>query len=188
MANLPPQLVQTLPGPAAASVGQLCEMAPDIPWTNQILDDILESLKGDPLYISVARPVSSLVDGITKFDAFLICERHKVKKEMKMEIRAFVRYYCGRQDRHGYEQPTDFEEFFPMDRTGVKKAIEFLQASVQNVKRRGLCQTCLTSEPPLKRLRVGGSGFCSSCVLQKAVFESNPNLHVVSPLQTPESR
>ena len=36
---LPPQLEQTLPETAAASVSQFCEMAPGIPWSNQILDD-----------------------------------------------------------------------------------------------------------------------------------------------------
>jgi hypothetical protein len=178
MAGLPLQLVQTLPEPAAASVSQLCEMAPGIPWTNQILDDMVEALKDQPCIpsqLTLSLPVngimSSPVGGITKFEAFLFCARRKVKKEMKTEIRAVVNYYCGVQNQHGIQCPARFEKTFPMDRTGIKKAIEFLQASVQNLKRKGLCETCMTREPPLKCLRVGGSGFCSSCVLQKALFE-----------------
>ena len=171
MANLPPQLAQTLPEPAAEMVSQLCEMAPGIPWSNQILDDMMETLKNNATSSKLA--LSPPVDGITTIEADLFCDYQRVKKG-KTEIcgiRAVVHYYCGRQNQHGSEHPGTFAKSFPMDRTGLKMAIEFLQASVQNVKRRGYCETCLTSEPPLKRLRVGGSGSCSSCVLQKAVFE-----------------
>ena len=170
MANLPPQLVQMLPESAAASVSPFCEMAPGIPWSNQIFDDMVETLKNQNC-ISSKLALSPPVDGITKIEADLFCDRQKVKKEWKTEILAAVRYYCGLQNRQGYECPGGSEKTFPMDRTGVKKAIEFLQASVQNVKRRELRETCLTSEPPMKRLRVGGSSFCSSCVLQKAAFD-----------------
>ena len=146
-------------------------MAPGIPWSNQILNDMLETLKDNR--ISSKLTLSPPVDGITTIEADLFCDYQRVKKG-KTEIRgirAVVHYYCGRQNQHGFEHPGSFAKTFPMDRTGIKMAIEFLQESVQNVKRRGLCETCLTSESPMKRLRVGGSGFCSSCVLQKAAFE-----------------
>ena len=54
MANLPPQLVQTLPEIAAASVSQLCEMAPGIPRSSQILDDMVETLKLNPMSSKLA--------------------------------------------------------------------------------------------------------------------------------------
>ena len=170
MANIPPQLEQELPETAAAALSQFCEMAPGIPWSNQILDDMLETLKSNSYSIPSKLALSPPVDGITKIEANLIRAGQRVKKEWKAEVRAMVHYYCGRQNQHGYEHSGSFEKTFPMDRTGLKKAIEFLQETVQNVKRRGLCETCLASDPPRKRLRVGAAGLCTTCLVTKAAF------------------
>jgi len=147
MANLPPQLVQTLPETAAAAVSQLCEMAPGIPWSNQILDDMAETLKNQGA-ISSKLALSLPVDGIAKIEADLFCGSQKVKKEWKTEIRAVVHYYCGRQNQHGYEHPGCFSKSFPMDRPGVKMAIEFLQESVQNVKGEDCVRHAWRVSPP----------------------------------------
>ena len=122
MANLPPQLVQTLPETAAEMVSQLCEMAPGIPWSNQILDDMLETLKSNSISSKLA--LSPPVDGITTIEASLIRNSQRVTKELKTEIGAMVHYYCGRQNQHGYEHPGCFAKSFPMDRTGIKKAYQ----------------------------------------------------------------
>ena len=168
MANLPPQLERTVPEPAAASIGKFSEMAPGIPWSNQTLDDMLETLRRSHINTKVV--LSPPLTGITRIESDLFTQR--TKKEWKSEIFAVVDYYCGRGSSPGYpEHPAHLNKTFPMDRTGLKQAIEYLQSNVQNVKRRGLCETCLAEEPPMKRLRVGGNAFCSKCVLQKAVFE-----------------
>ena len=165
---IPQQLVQMLPGPAADTVQQLCDMAPGVQWNNQTLDDMLEG-KLPSLKIEFDPPNA----GITKIEADLFRVSQKVKKEWKKEIRAVVHYYCGRNAPNPYllEHPERLSKDFPNDRKGLKDAISYLQETVQNVRRRGLCETCLVLQPPVKRLRVGTTGLCSTCVVQKAVFE-----------------
>ena len=78
---LPPQLEQILPETAGTLVSQLCEMAP---WSNQILDDMLETLKDNSMSSKLA--LSPPADGITKIEADLFCDYQRVKKG-KTEIR-----------------------------------------------------------------------------------------------------
>jgi hypothetical protein len=59
---------------------------------------------------------------------------------------------------------------FPFTTAGTKAAIEHLKAQVNYVVRRGLCQDCLTAEPPAKRIRIQGAGVCADCMLKKSIF------------------
>ncbi len=169
MANIPPQLDNVLPGPALLSVNEMCEMMPGIPWSNQILDDLLDTLGDYNIFpeINFLPPVN----GITKIEVGLFRQRMKVKGGWKMEIDARVSYYCGHLNQHGHECPGQKEKIFPMDRTGVKAAIEFLQTSVQDIKRRGLCEPCRTLELPVKRLLVGSTGLCGTCLMKEVALE-----------------
>ena len=152
----------------AAAVQDFCNMAPGIPWTNQMLDDMLETLEQTNLSSNIE--LTPPVHGLTKIGAYIFRDQRKVKKEMKSEIRATVHYYCGHDGPNGFEIPNTFEKMFDCDRAGLKDAICYLQRHVQNVKRRGLCKTCLTAERPTKRLRVSDTNLCGSCLLQKAMF------------------
>ena len=165
---IPQQLGHILSDQAAA-VQEFCNMAPGIQWSNQILDDMLETL-GDSC-ISSKIEMTPSVTGLTQIKADLFTEYRKVgRKETKKMIRATVAYYSGRDiNSHGLEFPGHFTKLFQSDRAGLKDAICFLQQTVQNLKRRGLCETCLTTERPIKRLRVGDTGLCSTCLLHKAV-------------------
>jgi hypothetical protein len=167
--NIPPQLDHVLPGPALLSVNEMCEMMPGIPWTNQILDDLVDTLRDTNIF--QVNNLSPPVGGITAITVGLYHERTRVKGKRKMEISARVFYYCSAQSHRGHENPATKVTIFPLDRTGVKAAIEFLQATVQNIKRRGMCEPCRTLEPPVKRLRVGNSGLCASCLVKKIALE-----------------
>ncbi len=168
MANIPPQLDNVLPGPALLSVNAMCEMAPGIPWSNQILDDLMDTLSNSNIFQGIN--LSPSVGGITRLDVGLFHQRTKVKGKWKMEISARVYYYCSNQHQRGHESPQSKVTIFPLERTGVKAAIEFLQATVQNIKRRGLCEPCRTLEPPMKRLRIGSSGLCATCLVKKVTI------------------
>ena len=158
---IPPQLARAIPEDAAAVVQEFCMMAPGIPWSSQILDDLL-STSGNSI-IGSRIEFTPPVGGLTKIDAdIVLTERSKKKK-----IIAFVNYHCGNDN-----YPNKIEKVFEFDRDGMKAAICFLQETVQNVKRRGLCETCLEGKPATKRLRVGDTGFCSWCLLAKAVYQS----------------
>ena len=162
---LPPQLEQTLPETAAASVSQFCEMAPGIPWSNQTLDDMVKTLKENSVLSK-----TTTAPGFAQINATIFHFHKMVKKEEKVELKAHVSY-CSRRRVNGYEAAELFaENNFPLDRNGVKESIEFLQKGVQNLKRRGMCESRLALERPVKRIRVGETGLCASCLMQRAVF------------------
>jgi hypothetical protein len=169
---IPPQLAEVLSDHAAA-VQEFCNMAPGIPWTNQTLDDMLDNLdkKGTPseqsntLYLQSR--FDATINGIKLIEVRIMRQGRKVKKTWKRCINAAVYYEW---DRGVMSIGPDYDKDFDFDRKGLKDAISFVQEKVQNIKRRGLCNTCLTAERPRKRLRVGDTGLCSTCLLQKAVF------------------
>ena len=162
---IPPQLACKLSDHAAA-VQEFCNMAPEIPWTNQMLDDMLDSLN-ETVGVSTEMQMTPPVHGLTKIHAQIMVFSWKLKKKVKRDIRAIVSYYGGMR---GFEIPNNLEKNFDFDRAGLRNAICFLQKHTQNVKRRGLCEACLTGERPTKRLRVSDTNLCSHCLLKKAVF------------------
>ena len=87
---------------------------------------------------------------------------HCTRKQKKQELRELhAEVSCCRRvldcPQHSSiaEHPlvTDFK-IFPDTPQGAKAAIEFLQASVQYLSRRGFCETCLQLERPKKRSRL----------------------------------
>ena len=159
---IPPQLARKLSNHATA-VQEFCNMAPGIPWTNQMLDDMLESLTAEGI-VSMRVDMTPPVNGLTSIcGTLLICEA-KVKKAI------IARATFDWQAVDIPEKGQIHEKRFDFDRKGLKDAICFVQQKAQNIKRRGLCETCLTAERPRKRLRVGDTGLCTKCLLQKAVF------------------
>ena len=168
MANIP-QLEHVLPGPALLSVNEMCEMAPGIPWSNQILDDLLDTLSVNNPFVPEIK-LSPPINGITRIQAGIFRERtKKVKGVWQCRIMATVLYYSTDIPN---EHPAEMgQKHFPMDRMGMKAAFEFLRTTVQNIKRRGLCEPCHARERPMKRLRVDGTGLCFTCLLKKAALE-----------------
>ena len=165
---IPPQLACKLSDHAAA-VQDFCNMAPGVAWTNQMLDDMLEGFAESSVHTEMT--FTPPVRGLTKISVWLIKTQRKVKKDvMKNEIRATVHYYCGRNGPFGSEDSNNLSKLVDFDRAGLKDAICFLQRQVQNVKRRGLCEKCLTGERPSKRLRVADTNLCSNCLMNKALF------------------
>ena len=165
---IPPQLACKLSDHAAA-VQDFCNLAQGIPWTNQMLDDMLETLAIKP-YWQVYSDMLPPMDGIVaNFDI----KEEKIGKTVKKNIVVQVGCFCGVSIAGTpaiYKGDGVFEKRFAFDRQGLKQAIEFAQEKAQNIKRRGLCETCLKRERPAKRLRVGDTGLCTTCLLHKAVF------------------
>ena len=165
---IPQQLARELSDHAAA-VQEFCNMAPGVAWSNQMLDDMLDSLS--ECSVRTDMKMTPPVQGLTLISVALFRDYRKVKKDVfQREIRAVVSYYGGLKGSRGLEIPNTVEKTFGFDRAGLKDAICFLQRQVQNLKRRGLCQTCLTDERPTKRLRVSDTNLCSHCLLNKAMF------------------
>ena len=162
---IPQQLAEQLSDPAGA-VQEFCNMAPGIPWTNQILDDMLDTLRKEKL-ILVQNKIIQPVNGLRLLKAHLMTKEIKVKKTTKQYICATVSY--DKQYPY-YDMGQIYDKLFDFDRRGLKDAICFMQQTVQNIKRRGVCETCNTGERPKKRLCVADTGLCSSCLIHKVVF------------------
>ena len=120
---LPPQLEQTLPQTAAAFVSQFCEMAPGIPWSNQTLDDMVETFKAQSVISK-----TTTAPGFAQINASIFRFFKMVKKEEKVELKAHVRYCSGHVTQimsprnpglfaqDGVENPALFaEKKFPLD-------------------------------------------------------------------------
>ena len=165
---IPPQLAEVLSVQASA-VQEFCNMASGIPWTNQMLDDMLETMAIKScwqVYSDMSPPMNGIV---VNFDI----KEEKIGKTVKKFIVPEIGCWgggSGAQTPAIYHGDGLFTKRFAFDRQGLKQAIEFAQEKTQNMKRRGLCETCLTSERPAKRLRVGNTGLCTKCLLHKAVF------------------
>ena len=87
---IPQQLAEQLSDPAGA-VQEFCNMAPGIPWTNQILDDMLETL-GNEKFVVVRNIMLPPVNGLRLLKAHLMTKEVKVKKTTKQYICATVNY------------------------------------------------------------------------------------------------
>ena len=165
---IPPQLACKLSVHAAA-VQDFCNLAPGIPMTNQMLDDMLQTMAIQRFW-QVPSDMSPPVNGLVRIDVYFQIQEEKIGKGVKKIILAAVGCWGG-TDRPGTTHgERDFEKRFEFDRQGLKQAICFAQETAQNIKRRGICETCLKRERPAKRLRVGDTGLCTQCLLHKAVF------------------
>ena len=86
------------------------------------------------------------VQGLTHFTTYLATKEEKVKKTTKRQIEASVQYQTTKMI---FDVGQIYEKRFDFDRKGLKDAICFMQQTVQNIKRRGICETCNTGERPV---------------------------------------
>ena len=166
-AALPQQLTDLMIGgrigDVAPCVASFSEMAPGIPWSTPVLEEMLEN------------GVSTLLETVTtgrdgsRISVEFLCGYRKVKKEhIKDSINVQVTTeFDGVENslyRHGLEE-------FPHTVVGLRHAIEHGQRVVNKLKRKGYCE-CWKQQGryPVKRLRVGETDRCTKCIL-KSCFE-----------------
>lgn len=163
---LPPQLCRRL-GDAAPHVAGFCEMAPGIPWSAEILDDMLGGTDLEHKYWQLD---SGREDGM-KIQLRCDVDTRKVKKQTLKEIVTRVETRMPRERR-----PSLFAvKAFPFDRAGLRRAIEFTQGVVNKLKQKGFCPCWETYTPPpdldipaTKRICVGKTGRCVCCIMKLA--------------------
>lgn len=165
-AALPPQLCQAL-GDAAPKVAEFCEMAPGVPWSAELLDDMLS---GSDLYYRFWRLKSGRADGMEIHMSYEVATRKANKQQIK-EIRTRI---LTKMPREGMTCGFACREF-PFDRAGLRHAIEFTQSAVNKLRRKGVCPCWEDYTPPLgydmpapKRICVGTTGRCVDCILELA--------------------
>ena len=165
-AYLPPQLATVL-GHHAASVAELCFMAPGTPWTTQLLDDLLADLRSSRNSALLAECVANGI--CVRADIQLYSYSAGRKQPTKYELVAHVYAKRGTD-----EIPLDQWRFFssssqPVDRAGLRKQIEWCQQTASTIFRRGFCDRCYDKTPPAKRLKVTGTQECHYCLLSRCL-------------------
>ena len=157
------QLQNVLPGTAADMVNRCCEMAPGVPWSNLVLDDMLKTLKNS----GAIRNEKTDVPGFYMVVTEIRFERKQGRtKAETLRLLAYV-YWCKAENpRPPYHIPEYASQtWHAYTRAGLKEAIQKVQQTVQDVVRRGPCEEC----PPMKRLRVGNAGVCATCLLKRCL-------------------
>jgi hypothetical protein len=168
--GIPPQLANVL-GDAAGNVAGFAELAPGIPASDQILDDLFR----DAQDISTCLYVESVdcFEG-TRVEVRIEPEH---KKKILTGFCADIAYYSGGTRGVTYypRTPANTMVFhmrseFPPTKAGIKQAFDYIKEEVNRINIRGFCAECRNGERQRKRLRVRGAGVCASCVLRKVVF------------------
>ena len=161
------QLQNVLPGTAAEIVNNCCEMAPGVPWSNLVLDDMLKTLKD----AGALRNEKRDTPGFYSVESSILFETKTIKKVETFQLRACVCWYKTKEDwnphpEYRYRLPVYASQtWHPYTRAGLKAAILKVQEVTQDVVRRGPCEEC----PPRKRLRVGNSGVCGECLFKRCL-------------------
>ena len=164
-AHLPPQLANAL-GDAASNVAELCFMAPGIPWSAQMLDDMLADFhRGGEM-------TTGCISGDFCIRAAIILKTTR-KRPCGESLVAYIQ-----AKRSSDPQPIVHAKVYdaagqPFDRAGLRKQIEWCQQTANDILRRGYCGRCYHGEPPAKRLRVSGTQACGRCLFARCLQPSD---------------
>ena len=161
--QLPPQLAAAL-GDNAARVADMCFLAPGVPWSNQLLDDILADLRysGSITFLSERGGVVARVMLMAQVQ---LATRRRPRTETLLAT-IYTRRSADAAAQMSLYRDLPDQSF---NRAGLRKMIEWCQENVNNVHRRGFCNPCLDGQRPAKRLRVSGSQVCSTCLLGQSM-------------------
>ena len=176
---LPPQLALML-GDAAINVTEMCNFAPDVPWSKQLLDDILEDLQR--LSISQTQFFSGLEVWVElthspRTPDFVPSANHAEwqqildaygKKPKSIQVAV-----CAVVADKDCESILQHHHCFPADRSGLKAALSWMLHEFAVIKRRGPCECCL--KDAIVRLAVGGTTKCSDCLVASAMRGRSEN-------------
>ena len=160
-----------MPESALDLVSRFCEMAPGVPWSNLILDDVLENLKRAQGF--EIEKVGEEAVGFHKVRSILQIQETENKKP---NIKVIVICVQWLKDGPPLDEASggtyrisipEYQEQFPHTREGLKAAIQALRQATQNVLRRKPCYEC----PPRKRQRlcVGAAGICGECLVSRCL-------------------
>ena len=121
MSILPIQLAKLFPSTVATLIEEMCEMSPGVPWSVQILNDLIRRLETNWMIRSTIMFSPHNV-GITEIQVSLVHEPQTKKKEGA--VHASVMFFNGRETVLDSPQFGWQEKRFPKTRLGLKQAIE----------------------------------------------------------------
>ena len=195
---VPPQLAAALPDGPADAISAMLMPAPGAPWSDQLLQDILDDLfKGpdvhsDWYFIGRDADVAAILghpghrglgDDVTVISAKFLHRpvRRKGQWTSTLTARVFARPNGDRD--YGLNNWPYREDFGPKPFTvaGLREAIEWVQQKVAMLKRRnGWCVTCDKYDQRIpdvvpetmysrKRIRVHGTEYCAPCFVRRSL-------------------
>ena len=169
------QLEKVLQDRPVQIIERFCELMPSVPWTNQLVDDMFDEFKRrDVLLIPAVAP-----KGVGRVEAYISMTLHEGRRVKGREpattatIQAWLLCWIrpGRPEQAPYEPSLCVKKAnFPYTPQGFKEAVRHLQEAQQWLFRRGFCRSCITNEPPRKRIRLSTSPYCTVCLLEAALF------------------
>ena len=166
--QLPPQLAAAL-GDNAARVADMCFLAPGVPWSNQLLDDMLADLRAGRFGITDCDRNGTSIRVAITLQIVMETRRRARKETLKAHISVFEEGEAWRDARYTFWESAPET---PSDRAGLRKQIEWCQATANNIFRRGFCNLCSegnAEQRPAKRLRVSGTQMCSKCLFKRSL-------------------
>ena len=162
-AAFPPQLA-TLLGDAAKNVAAFGEMAPGVPWSNALLDEMLEGF--------------DRVEHIYAFDrgdvrvSIQAAEQGRKTVHRSLQVQVLVKRSTDSWQYgsiSGTSPVTLGFDVFTRDRSGLRAALEYARKKVNLFRKTGFCAPCLTAEPPKKRQRLLHASECIHCLTKKVI-------------------
>ena len=150
---LVPQLAEAL-GHAADIVAAYCEMAPGIPWSDATLEQMLEDLS----YFYMEEQLNDNMRLHLNFIGVTFKRKGVEVREMEVGIRTTA-------------TDTRIAQVFAMGKfphtvAGLRRAIEFSQKKLTSIRTFGFCPCYRHGPHAQRRLRIGKTGKCTSCVLK----------------------
>ena len=170
------QLEKVLQDRPVQIIERFCELMPGTQWTTQLVDDMFEELQTDDLLIiPVFIPVVNVApDNIGRITAYMSKAYNTARgrgSRTVVTIHTWLQCYSSKNARQLHENPLCVKKKeFPHTPQGFKEAVRHLQEAQQWLFRRGFCRSCITNEPPRKRIRLSTSPYCTVCLLEAALF------------------
>lgn len=167
-----PQLAEAMGRAALAmpAIEEYCEFLPGVPFSSELLDDMLEDIKQEScmwvfdhkemqIRVLLMQISTTIGRGANKYE----------KKELQAQVTVF------HVDDHKIDMPHYMisrlqrcTKYHEATRGGLKNCLLEMMALVNKIKLRGLCDRCLVSEPRRKRLRLQSASLCTECALRAA--------------------
>ena len=167
-----PQLAQAM-GRAGCvlmpAIEEFCEFMPGVPFSNLLLDEFLKDYKNNCFCINFTHENMQFHVrlGRTGRESGKGANRQTIWRiDCVIEVK-FVDEPDNRET--DVNKLRKFTGVYEDTRAGLRKLLQEMQAIVNEIKLRGLCQRCLAEERPRKRLRLRATGACVECTVNDAL-------------------
>ena len=161
------QLAQAMGGASFAlpAIEEFCEVIPGVPLTPALLDDMLDDL-------SEGSHQANFTHKNMRITVYLVGTTTKIgrgrAKGIEKGVLAQVVVFAATPEQSTPAFLRRATENSPRTRDGLKTVLCELVLLVNKIKLRGLCDQCLTAQPPRKRLCLRTTTMCTECALLAA--------------------